>query len=89
MNYYRFISKCIIALLFCIIGLTSCGDKIPTNEIHYTTADNSVLPIEDLFYFGEGRIVSNSYVPDKNVCILKLDKDVTEIGGEPFKDCEI
>ncbi|MBR5776120.1 MAG: leucine-rich repeat domain-containing protein, partial [Bacteroidaceae bacterium] len=88
MNYNRFISKCIIALLFCIIGLTSCGDKIPTNEIHYTTIDNSVLPIKDLFYFGAGRIVSNSYDPDKNVCILKLDKDVTEIGKEPFKDCE-
>ena len=87
MNYYRFISKCIIALLSCIIGLSSCGDKVPANEIHYTTIDNSVLPIEDLFYFGEGRIVSNSYVPDKNVCILKLDKDVTEIGKEAFYAC--
>ena len=84
MNYNRFISKCIIALLSCIIGLSSCGDKIPTNEIHYTTIDNSVLPIKDLFYFGEGRIVSNSYVPDKNVCILKLDKDVTKIGECAF-----
>ena len=90
MNYYRFISKSIIALLSCIIGLTSCGNdnKIPTNEIHYTTIVNSVLPIKNLFYFGEGRIISNSYNPDKNVCILKLDKDVTEIGKEPFKDCE-
>ena len=68
MNNYRFISKCIIALLSCIIGLSSCrnDNKIPTNEIHYTTIDNSVLP----FNFDEGRIVSNSYVPDKNVCIL-------------------
>ena len=48
MNYYRFISKCIISLLSCIIGLSSCGDKIPTNEIHYTTIDNSVLPIKNL-----------------------------------------
>ena len=87
MNYNRFISKCIIALLSCIIGLSSCGDKIPTNEIHYTTIDNSVLPIKDLFYFGEGRIVSNSYVPDKNVCILKLDKDVTKIGECAFFHC--
>ena len=87
MKNYRFISKCIIALLSCIIGLTSCGNdnKIPTNEIHYTTIDNSVLPIKD--YFGEGRIVSNSYVPDKNVCILKLDKDVTEIGDRAFFGC--
>ena len=86
MNYNRFISKCIIALLSCIIGLSSCrnDNKIPTNEIHYTTIDNSVLP----FNFDEGRIVSNSYVPDKNVCILKLDKDVTEIGGEAFLGCE-
>ena len=83
MNYYRFISKCIISLLSCIIGLSSCGDKIPTNEIHYTTIDNSVLP----FNFGEGRIVSNSYVPDKNVCILKLDKDVTEIEKRAFSRC--
>ena len=90
MNYYRFISKSIIALLSCITGLLSCGNdnNIPTNEIHYTTIDNNVLPIEDLFYFGAGRIVSNSYDPDKNVCILKLDKDVTEIEKEPFKDCE-
>ena len=87
MNNYRFISKCIIALLFCIIGLTSCRDKIPTNEIHYTTIDNSVLPIEDFSRFGEGRIVSNSYDPSKNVCILKLDKDVTEIGWDAFSGC--
>ena len=85
MNNYRFISKCIIALLFCIIGLTSCGNdnKIPTNEIHYTTIDNNVLP----FNFDEGRIVSNSYVPDKNVCILKFDKDVKEIGDSAFYRC--
>ena len=88
MNNYRFISKCIIALLSCIIGLTSCGDKIPTNEIHYTTIDNSALPIKNLFYFGEGRIISNSYNTEKNVCILKLDKDVTEIGGEAFDGYE-
>ena len=88
MNYYRFISKCIIALLFCIIGLTSCRDKIPTNEIHYTTIDNSVLPIKDLFFFGEGRIISNSYNPDKNVGIMKFNKDVTEIGKEAFYGCE-
>ena len=89
MNNYRFIGKCIIALLFCIIGLLSCGNdnNIPTNEIHYTTIDNNVLPIEDLFYFGAGRIVSNSYDPDKNVCILKLDKDVTEIGDRAFSRC--
>ena len=90
MNYYRFISKSIIALLSCITGLLSCGNdnNIPTNEIHYTTIDNNVLPIEDLFYFGAGRIVSNSYDPDKNVCILKLDKDVKEIGTEAFKECK-
>ena len=90
MSNKKFMVKCIMALMLCIIGLTSCGNdnKIPANEIHYTTIDNSVLPIKNLFYFGEGRIVSNSYVPDKNVCILKLDKDVTEIGEEPFNDCE-
>ena len=89
MNYNRFISKCIIALLSCIIGLSSCGNKnkIPTNEILYTTVDNSVLPIKDSYNFGEGRIVSNSYVPDKNVCILKLDKDVTEIEKRAFSRC--
>ena len=87
MNYNRFISKCIIALLFCIIGLSSCGDKMPTNEIHYTTADNSVLSIKDLFFYDKKRIVSNSYVPDKNVCILKFDKDVTEIGDGDFLFC--
>ena len=89
MNYNRFISKCIIALLSCIIGLTSCGNdnKIPTNEIHYTTIDNSVLPIEDLFYYSERQIVSNSYVPDKNICILKFDKDVTVIEYHAFSGC--
>ena len=87
MSNKKFMVKCITALMLCLIGLASCRDKIPTNEIHYTTIDNSVLPIKDLFYFGAGRIVSNSYDPDKNVCILKLDKDVTEIGKETFCDC--
>ena len=87
MSNKKFMVKCITALMLCLIGLASCRDKIPTNEIHYTTIDNSVLPIKDLFYFGVGRIVSNSYDPDKNVCILKLDKDVTEIGKETFCDC--
>ena len=79
--------KCIMALMLCLIGLVSCGDnnKIPTNEIHYTTIDNSVLTIKELFYFAEERIVSNSYDPDKNVCILKFDKDVTEIEEEAFR----
>ena len=89
MNYNKFIGKCIIALLSCIIGLTSCGNdnKNPTNDIHYTTIDNSVLPIKDLFYFGEERIVSNSYDSVKNVCILKFDKDVTEIWDLAFWGC--
>ena len=87
MSNKKFMVKCITALMLCLIGLASCRDKIPTNEIHYTTIDNSVLPIKDLFYFGAGRIVSNSYDPEKNVCILKLDKDVTEIDKEPFYDC--
>ena len=85
MKKNRFMNKYILVLLFCVLGLVSCGDKnkIPTNEIHYTTIDNSVLP----FNFDEGRIVSNSYVPDKNVCILKLDKDVTEIENRGFSAC--
>jgi hypothetical protein len=89
MRNYRFMSKCIIALLSCIIGLSSCGNKnkIPTNEILYTTVDNGVLPIKDSYNFGKGRIVSNSYVPDKNICILKFDKDVTEIGKGTFLNC--
>lgn len=87
MSNKKFMVKCITALMLCLIGLASCRDKIPTNEIHYTTIDNSVLPIKDLFYFGAGRIVSNSYDPDKNVCILKLDKDVTEIGEYAFYGC--
>ena len=87
MSNKKFMVKCITALMLCLIGLASCRDKIPTNEIHYTTIDNSVLPIKDLFYFGAGRIVSNSYDPDKNVCILKLDKDVTKIGHGAFYDC--
>ena len=87
MSNKKFMVKCIMALMLCLIGLASCRDKIPTNEIHYTTIDNSVLPIKDLFYFGAGRIVSNSYDPDKNVCILKLDKDVTKIGHGAFYDC--
>ena len=87
MSNKKFMVKCITALMLCLIGLASCRDKIPTNEIHYTTIDNSVLPIKDLFYFGAGRIVSNSYDPDKNVCILKLDKDVTEIGKDAFHGC--
>ena len=87
MSNKKFMVKCITALMLCLIGLASCRDKIPTNEIHYTTIDNSVLPKKDLFYFGAGRIVSNSYDPDKNVCILKLDKDVTEIGEGAFLRC--
>lgn len=89
MNYYRFISNCIIALLFCIIGLSSCGVRniIPANEIHYTTIDNSALTIEDSPRIDNGKIVSNSYDSVKNVCIFKFDKDVTEIGGWAFRDC--
>ena len=87
MSNKKFMVKCITALMLCLIGLASCRDKIPTNEIHYTTIDNSFLPIKDLFYFGAGRIVSNSYDPDKNVCILKLDKDVTKIGNDAFHNC--
>ena len=87
MSNKKFMVKCITALMLCLMGLASCRDKIPTNEIHYTTIDNSVLPIKDLFYFGAGRIVSNSYDPDKNVCILKLDKDVTKIGNDAFHNC--
>ena len=87
MSNKKFMVKCITALMLCLIGLASCRDKIPTNEIHYTTIDNSVLPKKDLFYFGAGRIVTNSYDPDKNVCILKLDKDVTEIRPHAFRGC--
>ena len=90
MSNKKFMVKCITALMLCLIGLASCRDKIPTIEIHYTTIDNSVLPITDLIYngaFGAGQIVSNSYDPDKNECILKLDKDVTEIGKDAFHSC--
>ena len=82
MNNNRFFGKGILTLLSRITGLSSRGDKTPTNEIHYTTADNSVLTIKKLSYFGKGQIVSN-----KNVCILKFDKDVTEIGGDAFWGC--
>jgi hypothetical protein len=83
-------NKFLLVLLFCVLGLVSCGDKnkIPTNEIHYTTLDNGVMPLENLFNFGEGQIVSNSYVQDRNLCILKFDKDVKEIGTEAFKECK-
>ena len=86
MNKNRFMKKYIPVLLFCVLGLVSCGDKnkIPTNEIHYTTLDNEVLPLENLFNFGEGRIVSNNYVQEKNLCILKFDKEVTEIWEGAF-----
>ena len=89
MNYNRFIGNCIIALLFCIIGLSSCGVRniIPANEIHYTTIDNSALTIEDSPRIDNGKIVSNSYDSVKNVCIFKFDKDVTEIGQYVFYDC--
>ena len=82
-------NKYILVLLFCVLGLVSCGDKnkIPTNEIHYTTIDNDVLPLENLLNFGEGRIVSNSYVQDKNLCILKFDKEVTQIWEGAFYGC--
>ena len=90
MNKNRFMNKFPLVLLFCVLGLVSCGDKnkIPTNEIHYTTIDNDVLPLENLLNFGEGRIVSNCYVQDRNLCILKFDKDVKEIGTEAFKECK-
>ena len=89
MNKNRFMNKYILVLLFCILGLVSCGDKnkIPTNEIHYKTLDNEVLPLENLFNFGEGRIVSNNYVQEKNLCILKFDKEVTEIWEGAFYGC--
>ena len=70
MNYYRFISKSIIALLFCIIGLTSCRDKIPTNEIHYTTIDNSALTIEDSPRIDNGKIVSSVWEASGHVSDL-------------------
>ena len=76
-------------MFFCLIGLASYGEKIPTNEIHYTTVDNSVLPLEKEYIDIEDGcpILSNSYNPEKNVCILKFDKDVTEIGGSAFLGC--
>ena len=82
-------NKYILVLLFCVLGLVSCGDKnkIPTNEIHYTTIDNEVLLLENFLNFGEGRIVSNTYVKDKNLCILKFDKEVTEIWEGAFYGC--
>ena len=82
-------NKYLPVLLFCVLGLVSCGDKnkIPTNEIHYTTLDNGVMPLENLFNFGEGRIVSNSYVQDKNLYILKFDKEVTQIWEGAFYGC--
>ena len=90
MKKNRFMNKYILVLLFCVLGLVSCGDKnkIPTNEIHYTTLDNGGMPLENLLNFGEGRIVSNCYVQDRNLCILKFDKDVKEIGTEAFKECK-
>ena len=82
-------NKYILVLLFCVLGLVSCGDKnkIPTNEIHYTTIDNEVLTLENLLNFGEERIVSNSYVQDKNLYILKFDKEVTQIWEGTFYGC--
>ena len=89
MNYNRFIGNCIIALLFCIIGLSSCGVRniIPANEIHYTTIDNSALTVEDSPRIDNGKIVSSSYDSVKNVCIFKYDKDVTKIGDWAFFGC--
>ena len=82
-------NKFLLVLLFCVLGLVSCGDKnkIPTNEIHYTTLDNGVMPLENLFNFGEGRIMSNSYVQDRNLYILKFDKEVTQIWEGAFYGC--
>ena len=89
MSNKRFIGRSILAVFFCLIGLASYGEKIPTNEIHYTTVDNSVLPLEKEYIDIEDGcpILSNSYNPEKNVCILKFDKDVTEIGGSAFLGC--
>ena len=89
MSNKRFIGRSILAVFFCLIGLASYGEKIPTNEIHYTTVDNSVLPLEKEYIDIEDGcpFLSNSYNPEKNVCILKFDKDVTEIGGSAFRGC--
>ena len=86
MSNKRFIGRSILAVFFCLIGLASYGEKIPTNEIHYTTVDNRVLPLEKDIEDG-CPFLSNSYNPEKNVCILKFDKDVTEIGGSAFLGC--
>ena len=86
MSNKRFIGRSILAVFFSLIGLASCGEKIPTNEIHYTTVDNRVLPLEKDIEDG-CPFLSNSYNPEKNVYILKFDKDVTEIGDYTFDGC--
>lgn len=83
--------RSILSLVVCILGLMSCSEKddgIPSNQIHYTTKNNSVLELENLNSFGGAKIISNTYSPEDSVYIIEFSTEITEIGENSFYDCK-
>ena len=80
-------------LLLCVITLSapcfanSDGDKIPNNQIWYTTTDGNVMTFElnDFETFG-ANINSNTYENGKG--IITFDSNVTKIGSGAFSHCK-
>ena len=87
MKKKNFIARFAFSLVVCIWGLMSCSDSIPSNQIHYTTNDNSVLELRYLDYYGEAKVITNTYFPEDSVGIIVFSANVTEIPIYAFGDC--
>lgn len=59
-------------------------EKIPNNQIWYTSSDGNVVTPNSQAIFGVN-IESNVYVDGKGV--ITFDGDLTSIGGQAFRDC--
>ena len=87
MKKKNFIAGFAFSLVACIWGLMSCSGSIPSNQIHYTTKDNSILELQYPDNFGEAKIITNTYFPEDSVGIIVFSTDVTEIGESAFQGC--
>ena len=86
MKKNNFIVRFAFSLVVCIWGLMSCS--IPTNQIHYTTKDNSILELNPE-KFGYGQIIISHYFSkEDSVCIIEFSEDVKCIGDWAFAGCE-
>ena len=85
MKKKNFIARFAFSLVVCIWGLMSCS--IPTNQIHYTTKDNSILELNPE-NFGYGQIIISHYFSkEDSVCIIEFSEDVKCIGDWAFGGC--